>query len=260
MTFVADSRTVSQVRPAANVEARRGTRRISLLILHYTGMSSAEKAIDWLARAESQVSCHYVVDDHGAITQMVPEGLRAWHAGVSYWRGETDINSCSIGIEIQNPGHAHGYPDFSAEQMRGVMALSRDIVDRHALAPDAVLAHSDIAPERKVDPGEKFNWSQMAAAGIGLHVRAAPIRSDDIGLEFGSLDHRVTAAQEKLRRFGYDAPFSGCLDDATSKILRAFQLHFRQQRVDGRLDASTEMTLARALAAAGQMPGTPALA
>ncbi len=260
MTFEADSRHVSQIRPAANVEARRAAGGISLLILHYTGMSSAEKAIDWLARAESQVSCHYVVDDHGAITQMVPESMRAWHAGVSYWRGETDINSHSIGIEIQNPGHAHGYPDFSAAQMRGVIALSRDIIDRHAVPPDGVLAHSDIAPDRKIDPGEKFNWSQMAAAGIGLHVRAAPMQRDDLGLEIGSRDDRIAAAQAMLRRFGYSAPQTGCLDDATNKVLRAFQLHFRQQRIDGRLDMSTELTLARVLAAAGRTPDAAAFA
>ena len=112
MTFKADSKHVDAVHAAVNTGPRRGVDKPSLLILHYTGMSSAAKAIDWLARKESNVSCHYVIDEAGRITQMVPERLRAWHAGVSFWRGETDINSHSIGIEIHNPGHEHGYPAF----------------------------------------------------------------------------------------------------------------------------------------------------
>lgn len=252
MTFAPDSAVVSRIVQALNIEDRRGIAPVSLLILHYTGMSSAEKAVDWLCRAESGVSCHYVVDNEGAVTQMVPEHLRAWHAGVSFWRGETDINSLSIGIEIQNPGHEHGYPDFSAAQMRGVLALSRDIVLRHGIGADGVLAHSDIAPSRKIDPGEKFNWARLARAGVGLAVRASPVDDSDVG--FGPCDHhdRIAIAQHKLRRFGYDAPLHGEIDDATAKILRAFQLHFRQKRIDGRLDRSTEITLDRVLAAAGR--------
>ncbi len=248
MTFTADTAIVSQIVAAQNTQERRGTTRVSLLILHYTGMPSAEKAIDWLARAESHVSCHYVVDDHGAVTQMVPERLRAWHAGVSYWRGETDVNSHSIGIEIQNPGHEHGYPEFSPRQMRVVVALCRDIVDRHAIAPDGVLAHSDVAPGRKIDPGEKFRWARLARGGVGLAIRPAAIRTEDLG--FGLNDHhdRIAAAQRRLRQFGYDAPVTGLLDQATANIIKSFQLHFRQKRVDGRLDVSTEKTLDRVLA------------
>ena len=249
MTFAADSPIVSRIAPALNVEDRRGTKCVSLLILHYTGMSSAEKAIDWLARAESNVSCHYVVDDHGAVTQMVSERMRAWHAGVSYWRGETDVNSQSIGIEIQNPGHEHGYPEFSAPQMRGLIALCRDIVDRHAIAPDGVLAHSDVAPGRKIDPGEKFRWSRLARGGVGLAIRAAPVRADDVGFGLDDQHDRIAIAQRMLRQFGYDAPVNGRLDQATANIIKSFQLHFRQRRIDGRLDASTEKTLARTLAA-----------
>lgn len=150
--FPPDSPLVTRVHRACNVEPRRDGTVPTLVILHYTGMSSAEKAIDWLARSESRVSCHYVIDEAGAITQLVPEALRAWHAGVSSWHGETDINSRSIGIEIQNPGHADGYPHFPKAQIEAVIALTREICRRHAIAPAGVLAHSDVAIGRKIDP------------------------------------------------------------------------------------------------------------
>lgn len=250
MTFGADSHLVGSVHVAANREPRREGVRPSLLILHYTGMSSAEKAIDWLARAESGVSCHYVIDEEGRITQLVPESLRAWHAGASYWRGETDINSHSIGIEIQNPGHQHGYPDFPAAQMDAVIALGKDITRRHAMAVDAVLAHSDIAPGRKIDPGEKFNWMQLAREGLGLWVRPSPVRADDPG--FGPCDggSHVTRAQELLALYGYRVAPTGILDQTTEQVLKAFQTHFRPRRVDGRLDRSTALTLERLVEAA----------
>lgn len=247
MTFRADSRLVSQVCPAANVESRKGVKRPSLLIMHYTGMSSAEKAVDWLARAESNVSCHYVIDEAGAITQMVPESQRAWHAGVSFWRGERDINSHSIGIEIQNPGHQHGYPPFPPRQMQAVMALGVDIVARHRMAPDGVLAHSDVAPDRKIDPGEKFSWARLARHGLGEWVRASPLLDGDDGRGVGSTGDDVRHAQAQLAAYGYDITVTGELDIKTSHVLRAFQLHFRPRHVTGRLDRSTMLTLERLL-------------
>ena len=252
MTFKADSRHVDAVHAAANTEPRRGGAKPSLLILHYTGMSSAAKAIDWLARKDSKVSCHYVIDEAGRITQMVPERLRAWHAGVSFWRGETDINSHSIGIEIQNPGHEHGYPDFPPAQMAAVVALSKDIVKRNRMSPDSVLAHSDIAPQRKIDPGEKFDWSELAKHGLGQWVRPSPIRADDAGLTTGAKNKNVFETQTLLAAYGYGLEPTGELDIATAKVLRAFQLHFRPRRVDGRLDRSTALTLSRLLAVAGR--------
>jgi N-acetylmuramoyl-L-alanine amidase len=249
VTFAADSHLVSSVHVAENREPRRGGVSPSLLILHYTGMSSAAKAIDWLARAESNVSCHYVVDEGGRITQLVPESLRAWHAGDSFWRGETDINSHSIGIEIQNPGHQHGYPDFPASQMRAVIALGKDIAHRHGMTADAVLAHSDIAPWRKIDPGEKFNWALLARQGLGLWVRPSPVRADDPGLGLGACENRVVRTQELLALYGYRVAPTGILDDATIYVLKAFQAHFRPRRVDGGLDRSTELTLERLIAA-----------
>lgn len=254
MIFAPDSRLVQHVHPATNVEARRGVDKPDLLILHYTGMSSTAKAIDWLCRAESGVSCHYVVAEDGVITQLVPEAFRAWHAGQSFWRGVTDINSASIGIEIQNPGHEDGYPEFPEAQMRSVVALAQDIAHRHGIAPEAVLAHSDVAPERKIDPGEKFDWHRLAKAGVGRIVRASPINDADAGLELGSDDPRIARVQMLLSSYGYDSPISGVLDDKTSKVLRAFQLHFRPKRVDGRLDRSTERTLQRLIDTVGSPP------
>lgn len=249
MTFEPDTPLAAAVHPAHNHEPRRGGVKPSLLILHYTGMGSAEKAIDWLSRPESGVSCHYVIDEAGQITQLVPEELRAWHAGASYWRGETDINSHSIGIEIHNPGHQHGYPDFPAAQMSALIALSKDIVRRHHIAPDNILAHSDVAPGRKIDPGEKFNWLLLAKEGLGRWVRPSPVRADDAGLGPGAESPRIVTAQEHLACYGYDVEANGLLDANTEKVLKAFQLHFRPRRVDCRLDRSTEVTLERLIEA-----------
>lgn len=253
MSFAPDCRFVHAVHPAANHEPRGQGQRPSLLILHYTGMVSATKAIDWLASAESRVSCHYVVDDEGRITQMVAEDRRAWHAGVSFWAGECDINSASIGIEIQNPGYTPDFamstPDFTRPQMTAVLALSQDIVARHGIRPERVLAHSDVAPCRKIDPGEKFDWQGLALAGVGHWVAPHAVDPADPGLEPGSTDPALMDAQTLLQRYGYEIVPSGMADAQTGFVLRAFQLHFRPARVDGRLDRSTLMTLERLVAA-----------
>ena len=169
-----DTALVGAVCPSANFEPRRRGAQPSILLLHYTGVASAAKAIDWLSRSESKVSAHYVIDDAGRITQLVAEAMRAWHAGLAAWAGETDINSASIGIEIHNPGHELGYPDFPEPQLAAVEALCRDIIARHAIRPERVLAHSDVAPTRKKDPGEKFPWARLARAGIGHWVTPEP--------------------------------------------------------------------------------------
>ena len=244
-----DSRFVEALHPSPNLGVRRDGCRPHLLLLHYTGMESAAKAIDWLARPESNVSCHYVIDETGLITQMVPEAARAWHAGASHWAGETDINSVSIGIEIQNPGHAQGYPDFSNEQMQAIAALSRDIMARHEMRPESVLGHSDVSPGRKIDPGEKFNWSWLARAGVGHWTEPDPVDANDIGCSLGDEGAHIIDAQSLLRRYGYGVETHGRLDQKTQIVLRAFQLHFRPARVDGRLDMSTRDTLKRLVAA-----------
>lgn len=233
--------------PSPCCEPRRGGVRPDMLLLHYTGMGSCAGAIDWLSRVESRVSSHYVVDVDGRITQMVREDMRAWHAGVSVWHGETDINSRSIGIEIHNAGADLGYPEFPALQMASVVALSRDIVRRWAIPRARVLAHSDVAPGRKIDPGEKFDWPLLHRAGLGHWVPPEPIDPGETPPEPGTASPLVAEVQAGLARYGYGTPQSAILDADTVKVIAAFQRHFRPARVDGRPDTSTRRTLTRLL-------------
>lgn len=248
MSLMPDSALVAAVHPSPCHEARRGVGRPDMLLLHYTGMTSCERAIDWLSRPEAKVSCHYVIDVDGRITQMVAESERAWHAGVSAWAGETDINSCSVGFEIHNPGHDYEYPDFPEPQMQAVVALAADVVRRWRIVPWRVLAHSDVAPQRKNDPGEKFDWRRLASAGAGLWVEPEPVVTEDCG---GADDERsdvIRHAQALLTRFGYAVAATGEADAATRFVVTAFQRHFRPARVDGRIDGSTLATLERLVA------------
>lgn len=251
MSFAPDSDFDVAVVPAANVEDRRNGRAPDILLLHYTGMKDAAKAVEWLARAESKVSCHYVIDNDGRITQMVPEAKRAWHAGVSSWHGDTDMNSASIGIEIHNPGHDMGYPDFPTAQVASVIRLGLDVSRRHRIRPERVLAHSDIAPMRKIDPGEKFPWDTLAAAGLGAWVPPSPIRHDGHAFTLGDDGSGVSLAQAMLQRYGYDLTPTGTFGDRTAHVVRAFQRHFRPGLVDGRIDLSTLVTLERLLEVSG---------
>ncbi|HRY07037.1 MAG TPA: N-acetylmuramoyl-L-alanine amidase [Hyphomicrobiaceae bacterium] len=245
-----DSAHVHALHPSPNIEPRKPGYRPDLLLLHYTGMQCVEKAIDWLARPESKVSCHYVVAEDGTITQMVSEQMRAWHAGQSFWKGSTDINSCSIGIEIHNPGHDQGYPNFPDIQMDAVTRLAADIVARHAIATERVLAHSDVAPHRKTDPGEKFDWHGLAQAGVGRWITPEPTRADDWSLGQGARSEKVAEAQHLLRAYGYGIDVTGTLDEPTTFVVRAFQLHWRPACIDSRLDGSTLATIRR-------LAGTP---
>jgi N-acetylmuramoyl-L-alanine amidase len=232
-----------------NIEPRPAGVWPSILLLHYTGMESAEAACRWLCTPHAKVSCHYLVDEHGGITQMVGEEMRAWHAGVSFWAGERDINSHSVGIEIHNPGHSLGYPDFPDAQMQAVIALSMDIVARHDIRPECVLAHSDVAPRRKIDPGEKFDWRRLHEAGVGLWVKPEPASGE--AAEAVSGMELVAAFQRRLGLYGYDISETGEIDSQTSIVVRAFQRHFRPDRVDGIIDRSTVVTLERLLARRG---------
>ncbi len=234
-------------RPAANMEPRKEGKRPSMLLMHYTGMASAEAAVNWLCAPQSRVSCHYLVDEAGRITQMVPEAMRAWHAGEGFWAGETDINSASIGVEIHNPGHEAGYPDFPEAQMRAVEALALDILSRHPIPARNVLAHSDTAPRRKADPGEKFDWARLARAGVGHWVEPAPVGGDP-GLGAGDGGTAVSDLQAALAAYGYGCPRSGVYCDTTEAVVRAFQRHFRPALVNGRADRSTVLTLERLIA------------
>ncbi|MGO9460214.1 MAG: N-acetylmuramoyl-L-alanine amidase [Rhodomicrobium sp.] len=242
LNFTPDTPLAARIFPSPNFGARQGGLKPSILLLHYTGMPSVEAAIHWLAAPASGVSSHYVAGEDGLVTQMVPEACRAWHAGVSHWRGATDINSRSIGIEIHNPGHDLGYPDFPAAQMAAVEALCLDIVQRNAIAPHNVLAHSDVAPRRKIDPGEKFDWARLARAGIGHWVAPAPLSGGEV-LARGNRGDAVTHLQESLRAYGYGIGLTGEYCEDTEFVVAAFQRHFRPALVDGRADRSTVETL-----------------
>ena len=247
--FAADSALVRYVRSSPNRDARALS--ADILLLHYTGMTSTADAIERLRDPDAKVSSHYVVDEQGDIFQLVPETSRAWHAGLSSWEGEGDINSRSIGIEIANPGHGFGYPDFPEVQIAAVIALCRDIVMRHLVRPDRVLAHSDVAPQRKLDPGEKFPWERLHRAGVGAWIAPSPIRPGAV-LTLRDSGPEVADLQAALRDYGYGIEANGVYDDLTEAVVTAFQRHFRTDCVDGRADQSTIDTLRTLLAARGR--------
>ncbi len=205
--------------PSPNFGPRAHGKTPSLLILHYTDTATAFDALQILQSKERQVSSHYLVDEQGMVMRLVPEEMRAWHAGKSSWQGEEDINSSSIGIEIQNPGHGYGYVSFPEIQMQAVANLCRDIISRHKILPYHVLAHSDIAPERKKDPGELFPWMSLANQKIGLWPEPTDTEK---------LDAEETPASEDdikslLTRYGYDSRV-----DAKT-LVTAFQRHFEPE-------------------------------
>ncbi len=234
-------------RPSPNFGPRADGLKPDILLMHYTAMASGEAAIDWLCDPSSGVSCHYLIDDDGTITQMVAEDQRAWHAGAASWKGVSDINSCSIGIEIQNLGHEGGMPEYPEAQMAAVEALALDIIDRRKIAPERVLAHSDVAPGRKIDPGEDFDWSRLHKAGIGHWIEPVPTGGGP-RLSAGDEGRQVEGVQKLLKKYGYGIEITGYYDFATLQVVEAFQLHFRQARVDGLIDLSTRLTLERLVA------------
>jgi N-acetylmuramoyl-L-alanine amidase len=226
-------------RASPNHDERPEGEPIDTLILHYTGMPTAKAAIDRLCDPEAAVSSHYVVDEDGAILRLVPEDRRAWHAGVSFWRGHTALNGRSIGIEIVNPGHEWGYREFPALQMAAVCDLCLAILSRHDIPARNVVAHSDVAPDRKEDPGEKFPWADLARNGVGLF----PIQTPDLGTGKQIRDAvALRGARAALGQIGYHVAPEGSLDPALSTVLRAFQRHWRQEAINGQAD---EGTLAR---------------
>jgi len=214
--------------PSPNCDARGAA--VDMLILHYTGMESGQAALARLRDPAAQVSAHYLVEEDGRVFALVDEGMRAWHAGVSHWRGETGLNGRSIGIEVVNPGHEHGYRPFPLLQMVAVVELCLEILSRHAIPARHVLAHSDVAPDRKQDPGEYFDWQGLAGQGVGLWPAevAAPAA--------------VEAVPGLLAMIGYRA------DLPLPVLLRAFQRHWRPCLVDGQADEETRGLL-RAVAA-----------
>ncbi len=205
---------------------------VDMLIVHYTGMASVEAALDRMCDPATEVSAHYLIAEDGALWRLVPEDRRAWHAGLSFWAGERDINSRSIGIELANPGHGPDYRAFPEAQMRALAVLARGILSRHEIPPHRILGHSDVAPDRKLDPGELFDWQRLAADGIGLWpTDIRPERIDDA--KFAA----------RMRRFGYA--------DASESAVAAFQRHFHPAGVTGIADDETRVRLIALLRSAG---------
>ena len=231
--FHPDSCVVAEVRASPNHGDRKGVVKPNMLVLHYTGMVNGEAALQYLCSPISEVSAHYVVMEDGYIVQCVPESRRAWHAGQSCWEGETDVNSCSVGIEIVNPGHDNGYPDFPKRQIAAVTALCRGVLTRYRIPPERILAHSDIAPSRKRDPGEKFPWACLHRSGLGLWVKPHPIVADGPFYVLGETNPAIKEFQDMLSRYGYAVTPTGYLDGNTRDAIAAFQRHFRQEKADG---------------------------
>jgi N-acetylmuramoyl-L-alanine amidase len=242
--FQPDSFVVSDVVASPNFDERRDGVQPDLIILHYTGMQDEQAALERLCAPDSEVSSHYVVFTDGRVVQCVPEKARAWHAGVSSWDNQTDINSRSIGIEITNPGHDFDYPAFPLRQTAAVIAVCKGILTRRpAVRTDRVLAHSDIAPARKQDPGEKFPWALLYDSGVGHWVRPAPLALEGPRIKPGDKGSDVADLQAMLAEYGYGLVATGDYDETTAQVVTAFQRHFRPERVDGIADASTRMTL-----------------
>ncbi|MBZ9670377.1 N-acetylmuramoyl-L-alanine amidase [Mesorhizobium sp. ES1-3] len=237
----------AEVRVSPNFGPRRDAQKPDMIVLHYTGMATGAGAEAWLCDPASEVSSHYLVHENGHIVQMVRESDRAWHAGQSSWFGRTDINSCSVGIEIVNPGHSLGYHSFPKRQITAVIELCKGIAARHPIVAERVLAHSDVAPGRKIDPGEKFPWAALFKAGVGHLVPAAPVRRGT-ALMPGDRGADVETLQSMLSLYGYGVEISGLFDDRTRVVVEAFQRHFRPRRIDGVADGSTMRTLQKLLA------------
>ena len=221
-------------RPSPNHGPRPDGAPVDLVVLHYTGMPTAEAALARLCDPASGVSAHYLIDEAGAVCRLVDESRRAWHAGVSFWAGEADVNGRSIGIELANPGHELGYVPFPESQLEALEALLGGILGRRGVEPLGVLGHSDVAPLRKRDPGELFPWRRLAAKGLAYWP----------GEGEGAVEPDVDRAGAALARFGYgycEAP------GGLAAVLTAFQRRFRPSRCDGRLDGET-MGLIAALA------------
>ncbi|WP_213979917.1 N-acetylmuramoyl-L-alanine amidase [Sphingomonas sp. dw_22] len=211
--------------PSPNFDAR--ALPITMIVLHYTGMESAGAAVARLRDPEAKVSAHYVVDEDGSILRLVDEDKRAWHAGRSHWRGIKDVNSASIGIEIVNPGHEFGYRPFPAAQMGALIPLVADIKARHGITRGNVVGHSDVAPARKQDPGELFNWHALARLRLAL---PRPTRNL---VDPGWPDAGFMLA---LERFGYD------VEDREAAVI-AFQRRFRPELIDGEIDGECRCIL-----------------
>lgn len=245
-----------QQAPSPNFNDRKAS--IDMLILHYTGMETGDAALKRMCDASAEVSAHYMIWEDGRISQLVDESKRAWHAGVGSWQGNTDLNSCSIGIEIVNGGHdwplANGVLlPYPPEQIAAVIALSNAITQRHTIPATRIIGHSDVAPARKADPGEHFPWQQLAKHGLGLWLGPAttPARESDglpfqidYGLLLGDTGAPVTRLQADLSAIGYGLAATGIYDTDTQHCVTAFQRHWMPDQLDGPLDLEALETIA----------------
>nr|CAD6617114.1 N-acetylmuramoyl-L-alanine amidase [Rhizobium sp. TCK] len=246
MNHFAADHVGATVIPSPNFGPRAGGREPDMIVLHYTGMPDHGQALSWLCNPDSQVSSHYFIHEDGLIVQLVPESERAWHAGKSCWGGESDVNSASIGIEIANAGHPAGLPEFPRAQVDALIRLCRDCGQRWQIAPERILAHSDVAPIRKLDPGENFPWGRLHAEGVGHWVQPAPVGGGRF-FQLGEVGQPIEALQSMLSLYGYDIEINGKFGERTKGVVEAFQRHFRPARVDGIADISTIDTLHRLL-------------
>lgn len=230
-------------RPSPNHDSRQGV-PVEALVLHFTGMRTAEEALERLTDPASKVSAHYTIDEDGTVYRHVDEAQRAWHAGVSHWRGRDGVNAFSVGIELVNPGTEFGYRAFPKSQMVTLAELAQGILSRHAILPRNVIGHSDVAPTRKDDPGHLFDWPWLAQQGIGVWPEF-PYRSiSNINLlKQGDSGERVASLQRRLAEYGYGVPQTGEFCAVTKACATAFQLHFRPQDYSGVWDTDADARL-----------------
>ncbi len=236
----------TEATPSPNYDARQLP--VDALVLHYTGMETGAAALARMCDEAAKVSAHYMVWEDGRVVQLVDEDKRAWHAGVSYWAGETDMNSCSVGIEIVNGGHDFlnedgALPPYPEAQIEAVMALCKEIIARHDIPGTRILGHSDIAPARKIDPGEHFPWARLAAAGIGLWSGDLHVEDDGETLLSGDTGAPVRMMQDALSKIGYGIEVSGLFDETTRAALTAFQRRFVPETVTGWGNGATRTAL-----------------
>ena len=234
--------------PSPNFDAR--TAPPDMVVLHYTGMPTGEEALDRLRDPEAKVSAHYLIEEDGRAFALVPEERRAWHAGVSFWKGQRDVNAVSVGVELVNPGEDWGYRPFPDTQIAALVELLGEIRSRWSIPDSRIIGHSDVAPARKQDPGELFPWKALAEAGHGLWVD--PLPSPGAPLAKGDHGTGVFALQAGFCRLGYDLPPSGDYDDDTAVVVAAFQRHWRPGRVDGIADGETRARLVQLLRASAE--------
>lgn len=225
--------------PSPNFNARLSPP--DMVVLHYTGMETGEAALERMCDPDAKVSAHYMVEEGGRVYSLVPEERRAWHAGVSYWQGEDDVNGASIGIEIVNPGHEWGYRDFPSAQIDAVIGLLSEIRERWSVPDDRIVGHSDVAPDRKTDPGEKFPWARLAEAGHGLWVEASGAPGAELGP--GDSGPGVAILRGGLARLGYQLEGGAEFDAPLQTVITAFQRHWAPHRLDGIADGATRATL-----------------